>query len=300
MRLGVLDVGSNTVHLLVVDARPGGPPVPAASYQRELRLVEHLGRDGALAPAGRAALMAAVEGCADLAAETGCAEVIGFVTSALRDATDCDDVLAELRRRTGWGLQILSGEDEARRTFLAVRRWYGWSAGTLAVFDIGGGSLELAAGPEEAPAVAVSVPVGAGRMHRRFGDDLAAMRRHVRGAIGAVIGDVLRCGPFDKVVGTSKSFRTLARITGAAPRDAGQTVERRLGLAELSPWLPRIAAMDPTARTALPAVSPTRAPQLAAAAVVAEAVLDLAGTPALEICPWALREGLILDHLDRL
>ncbi len=118
-------------------------------------------------------------------------------------------------------LRVLSGgTEEARATFLAARRWYGWSAGTLAVFDIGGGSLEIAVGRDEEPEIALSVPVGAGRMTRRFGsDNVSEMRRYVRAEIGAVIGgDVLRRGPpFDKAVGTSKTFRTLGRITGTAP-----------------------------------------------------------------------------------
>ena len=78
------------------------------------------------------------------------------------------EVLERVRAETGVDLQVTSGEDEARLTFLAVRRWFGWSAGRLLVLDIGGGSLELAAGMDEDPDVALSLPLGAGRMTRRF------------------------------------------------------------------------------------------------------------------------------------
>src|SRR3712207_8544376 len=83
--------------------------------------------------------------------------------SAIREARNGMEVLDRVRRQTGVTLQVTSGEEEARLTFLAVRRWYGWSAGRLLVLDIGGGSLELASGTDEDPEVALSVPLGAGR-----------------------------------------------------------------------------------------------------------------------------------------
>ena len=143
MRLGVLDVGSNTVHLLVVDAHRGGHPTPMTSEKSELRLAEHLDAGGGLTPVGAEALVGAVERANVAAAAAGCADLLAFATSALRDATNSAAVLASVRERTGVSLQVLPGEDEARYTFLAVRRWYGWSAGRLLVLDIGGGSLEI-------------------------------------------------------------------------------------------------------------------------------------------------------------
>lgn len=300
MRLGVLDVGSNTVHLLVMDARPGGAPVPAAAHKLELRLAELLDPDGSLSAAGTASLVDMVGQCAQVAEDTGCAELLAFVTSALREATNGAEVIEEVATATGVRLQVLSGADEARQTFLAARRWFGWSAGTLAVFDIGGGSLEIAAGRDEDPQAAVSIPVGAGRMHRRFGEDLAGMRRFVRTQIGAVIGEVLPCAPFDRAVATSKTFRSLARITGAAPSTDGPYVPRRLTRAAVSDWVGRLAELPAHRRADLPGVSPGRAPQLLAGAVVAEAVMTLAVVDTLEVCPWALREGIMLHALDRL
>ena len=300
MRLGVLDVGSNTVHLLVMDARPGGAPVPAASHKLELRLAELVDPDGSLSREGAEALVDMVAQCARVAEDTGCAELLAFVTSAVREATNGEVVLDAVAERTGVRLRVLSGADEARQTFLAARRWFGWSAGTLVVFDIGGGSLEIAAGRDENPQAAVSVPVGAGRMHRRFGGDLAGMHRYVRAEIGAVVGDVLRCAPFDRAVATSKTFRSLARIAGAAPLADGPYVARRLVRADVSAWVGRLAELSPAKRAALPGVSAGRSAQLLAGAVVAEAVMDLAVVDELDLCPWALREGIMLHALDRL
>ena len=140
MRLGVLDVGSNTVHLLVVDAHRGGHPDPTHSEKTQLRLAEHL-EAGRLTRAGATALVRAVAQAKAAAALAGCDELLAFATSAVRDAENATAVLARVHAETGVGLQVMSGEDEARYTFLAVRRWYGWSAGRLLVLDIGGGSL---------------------------------------------------------------------------------------------------------------------------------------------------------------
>src|SRR3712207_337840 len=168
MRLGVLDVGSNTVHLLVVDAHRGAHPTPMHDDRWLLRLAEQIGDDGLLSKAGEKALLRAVQEACDQAEKQGCDELMALVTSAIRDAVNGVEVLERVRERTGVDLQVLSGEDEARLTFLAVRRWFGWSAGTLLVLDIGGGSLELAAGIDEDPDVALSLLLGARRMTRRF------------------------------------------------------------------------------------------------------------------------------------
>src|SRR5688572_31082881 len=168
MRLGVLDVGSNTVHLVVVDAHRGAHPTPMHDDRWLLRLAEQIGDDGMLSKAGEKALLKAVQEACDQAEKQNCDELLALVTSAIRDAENGLEVLARIRERTGVDLQVLTGEDEARLTFLAVRRWFGWSAGRLLVLDLGGGFLELASGIDEDPEVALSVPLGAGRLTRRF------------------------------------------------------------------------------------------------------------------------------------
>jgi exopolyphosphatase/guanosine-5'-triphosphate,3'-diphosphate pyrophosphatase len=124
MRLGVLDVGSNTVHLLVVDAHRGAHPNPMRSEKSELRLAEHLDA-GHLGATGAAALVQAVARAKAAATLAGCEELLAFATSAVRDAENSVAVLERVRAETGVALQVLSGEDEARYTFLAVRRWFG-------------------------------------------------------------------------------------------------------------------------------------------------------------------------------
>ncbi|MET9670579.1 Ppx/GppA phosphatase family protein [Streptomyces sp. NPDC006475] len=307
MRLGVLDVGSNTVHLLVVDAHPGARPLPAHSQKAELRLAELLDEAGAIGAEGVDRLIETVGGAAQAAEDQGCEQVLSFATSAVREATNADLVLARVKAETGVDLTVLTGEEEARLTFLAARRWFGWSAGKLLVLDIGGGSLEIAYGIDEEPDATVSLPLGAGRLTagRLPGDppdpeDVRALRRHVRAEIARTVGEFSRFGKPDHIVATSKTFRQLARIAGAARSAEGLYVQRELSHKSLQEWVPKLAGMTAEQRCALPGVSESRAPQLLAGALVAEGAMELFGAQVLEICPWALREGVILRRLDHL
>jgi exopolyphosphatase/guanosine-5'-triphosphate,3'-diphosphate pyrophosphatase len=307
MRLGVLDVGSNTVHLLVVDAHPGARPLPAHSHKEELRLAQILDTRGAIDPDGVGKLIDVVKECMQAAEDKGVEDLICFATSAVREASNADDVLTRVREDTGAELQVLTGEEEARLTFLAARRWFGWSAGKLLVLDIGGGSLEIAYGIDEEPDAAVSLPLGAGRLTAAWlpgdppdPDAIRALRRHARAEIARTVGEFARFGTPDHVVATSKTFRQLARIAGAARSTEGLYVQRELKRESLEAWVPRLAGMTAAQRAELPGVSEGRAGQLLAGALVAEGAMDLFGVDKLEICPWALREGVILRHLDHM
>ncbi|MFI9611514.1 Ppx/GppA family phosphatase [Streptomyces sp. NPDC052023] len=307
MRLGVLDVGSNTVHLLVVDAHPGARPLPAHSHKAELRLAQLLDGGGAIDSEGVDKLIAVLHDALQAAEDKGVEELLPFATSAVREATNADDVLARVQEETGVALQVLTGAEEARLTFLAARRWFGWSAGRLLVVDIGGGSLEIAYGIDEEPDTAVSLPLGAGRLTSGWlpgdppsTDDIRSLRRHVRAEIARTVGEFTRFGTPDHVVATSKTFKQLARIGGAARSAEGLYVQRELKRQTLESWVPRLSAMTTDERAELPGVSEARAGQLLAGALVAEAAMDLFRVETLEICPWALREGVILRRLDHM
>ncbi|WP_018657804.1 Ppx/GppA phosphatase family protein [Actinomadura flavalba] len=307
MRLGVLDVGSNSVHLLVVDAHRGARPLPAFSHKAELRLAAHLEDGDRLSAEGEGLLHAFVVEALQVAEDKGVENLVAFATSAVRDAVNGEEVLARVRADTGVDIAVLSGPDEARMTFLAVRRWFGWSTGRLLVVDIGGGSLEIAAGIDEEPDVAVSLPLGASRLTRAMltadpapPEEIRALRKHVRAEIARHAGEITRYGPPDHAVATSKTFKQLARIAGAAATSEGPFAQRVLRHADLLEWAPKLAELDPAERASLPGVSESRAPQLPAGAIVADAAMDLFGLDELEVCPWALREGVILRRLDTL
>ena len=307
MRLGVLDVGSNTVHLLVVDAHQGGRPLPAFSHKAEIRLGEHLDAANRLTEDCANQLRAFVREALRIAEDKGVHEMLAFATSAVRDAANGDELIASIEAETQVAVKVLPGADEARLTFLAARRWFGWSSGRLLLLDIGGGSLEIAAGHDEDPDTAVSLPLGAGRLTRDWlpGDppsaaDIRKLRRYVRAEIATTAGGLLRDGAPNHAVATSKTFRQLARIAGAAPSSEGQFVKRVLNHTDVIALAERLPQLSVADREDLPGVSQGRAHQLAAGAIVADAAMDLLSLPVLEICPWALREGVILRQLDTL
>ncbi|GAA2459396.1 Ppx/GppA phosphatase family protein [Actinomadura vinacea] len=305
MRLGVLDVGSNTVHLLVVDAHRGARPLPAFSHKAELRLAAHLEDGDRLSAEGERLLHDFVEKALQVAEDKGVEDLVAFATSAIRDAENGEEVLQRIRESAQVDITVLSGAEEARLTFLAVRRWFGWSSGRLLVVDIGGGSLEVAGGLDEEPDVAISLPLGAVRLTRDWftsdpvpAEEARKLRRHVRAEIARHVGEVARYGPPDHAVATSKTFKQLARIAGAAPSAEGPYARRVLRHENVTEWAGKLALMPPGERSELPGVSERRVPQLPAGAIVADAAMDLFGTAELEVCPWALREGVILRRLD--
>jgi len=307
MRLGVLDVGSNTIHLLVVDAYQGARPLPAFSHKAELKLADHLDGASSLSGPGESSLRDVVEEALRIAEDKGVEDLIAFATSAIRQAVNGEQVLARIREQTGAQINVMTGHEEARLTFLAARRWFGWSSGRLLVIDIGGGSLEVASGIDEEPDVVASLPLGANRLTRDWitadpppAAEVRRLRRHVRAQIAREAGGMLRHGPPDHAVGTSKTFRQLARIAGAAPSGEGPYVKRALRHADVAGLAERLPTMSQAERAKLPGVSESRVAQLPAGAIVADAVFDLLGVDQVELCPWALREGVILRRLDML
>lgn len=270
-----------------------------------MKLVEYLDREGNLSRKGIDKLTGYVGEARQLVDRMKCEEMISFATSAVRDAANGEAVLDHVERETGIRLEILSGEDEARLTFLAVRRWYGWSAGRIINLDIGGGSLELTSGEDEDPEAAYSLLLGAGRLtHEWFDTDppdrkkIALLRDYIDAELVAPAKHLRTLGEADLAVATSKTFRTLARLTGAAPSSAGPRVRRTLtapGLRQLIAFISRMTAAD---RAELEGVSANRSHQIVAGALVAEASMRSLGLEQVEICPWALREGIILRRLD--
>ena len=306
MRLGVLDVGSNTVHFVVVDAHRGGHPTPMNDSKTRLRLIEYLDEDDAISDEGIDRLVDAVDDAMELARATKCREVMAMATSAVRDASNSDAVLEQVAARTGVDLRVLSGEEEARTTFLAARRWYGWSAGRIVNLDIGGGSLELTSGEDEAPEQAYSLQLGASRLtHDWFSTDpperkrINQLRDYIDAELDRPARTIRAAGDPDLACATSKTFRMLARRTGAAPSSEGPRVSRTLTAAGLRQVIAFISRMTAADRAELEGISSDRSHQVVAGALVAEAAMRALGLESVKICPWALREGLILQRLDR-
>jgi exopolyphosphatase/guanosine-5'-triphosphate,3'-diphosphate pyrophosphatase len=300
MRLGVLDVGSNTVHLQIMDAHHGSAPIPYQSFKEEIRLAEFLTDSGDLSSDGVNTLLATLNRLKNQARDIKIDETLAFATSAIREANNSEKVLESVLDETGIDLQVLSGEDEARFTFLAVRRWVGWSAGDVVLLDIGGGSLEIARGDQENPQFSNSVMLGASRMTRQFlsGDpftekSLKKLEKHIEDTLRTLkseVGDTAKC----TAIGTSKTFRTLRRIQENYLPELGKDLKLE-GIQKITG---KLQTMTHSQRADLPGVSNSRARQIVAGAMVAQKAMESLGIEKLTQCPWALREGIVLQRLD--
>jgi exopolyphosphatase / guanosine-5'-triphosphate,3'-diphosphate pyrophosphatase len=307
MRIAILDVGSNSAHLKIVELLTGEPPLPVRTIKRPTRLAESIDRHGAISFAAIDRLAEAVAEAATTADAHQADKLIAFATSAVRDAPNRDEVIARVRAASGLELGFITGVDEARLTFLGARRWTGWSAGQLLLLDIGGGSLEVAAGDGSEPRVALSVPLGAGRLTRDWlpddpprGKHVRRLRRHVRDVLCDVVRELDDQPSPLRAVGTSKVFTQLARLTGAPKAKAGIYAKRRLELRRLDKWIPRLAKMDDAGRAKQRGISKTRAHQILAGAIVAADTMRALGLARVDICPWALREGILQCEQDAL
>ena len=247
----------------------------------------------------------AVNHAMSAARRLGVQQLYVFTTSAVRDATNRDLILDRVEAEAGVRPQYLSGEDEARLTYLAVHQWYGWPAGRLLILDIGGGSMEIVLGRDAEPELAVSLPLGAGRLTRLFlpddppgRDQLAALRRHVNATLREVADRLLWEGIPDRAIGTSKTFKQLARLAGAPAQRKGPFVRRYVTARDLEGWVPRLATLRTRERARLQGISRSRSRQIVAGAMVARAGMKALSVNAVDVCPWALREGIILHCLQ--
>ena len=301
MLLGVLDVGSNTIHLQVMQAHPGARPTPTTNLKTELRLTDYLDELGNISPLGVEELHKAISEALVHAKEFKTEEIVAFATSAIREATNGAEVIKEISERHNIELQILNGTEEAAMTFLAARRWLGWSSGRLLILDIGGGSLEMAVGDDEYPDESVSLPLGAARLTRTFlqsdpytSKEVKKLEEYVKESLSASLPPALEEHRADHFVATSKTFITLARLNEFWFKDN----PKKLNISSLEKAIPKLLAMNNKERSELPGVSSNRALQIVAGAIVAYSALSKLELDEVEICPWALREGIVLKWLD--
>ena len=297
----MLDVGCFSAHLVVVSDSPLHPVV---SHKTRLRLDRTLDRHNRLRPEGVDQVVTAVRTAHRIAERAGVSDIVPFATSVIRDAPNAEQVIAEVARRTGTRLLVLPGQEEARLSYRAARHWFGWHVGPLLVLDVGGGTVELAAGEDVEPSFTRSLPFGARTTTRRLGLHRTGHRDHLDLARAQVLVHdrvvaALEGTPVadHRAVGCSKVFQQLARLAGARPQHEGPFVPRTLRLTDLRDWIPRLARMPAPRRARLPGISRHRAGQSLAGALVAEALMVATGHDEVEICPWSTREGLLLSLL---
>lgn len=304
MRISVVDVGSNTVRLVVADAQDG-VPLPVHTAKWRLRLSDDVRPGGPVPEEAVERLVEAVQEADRTAARWGAAGPLAFATAVVRAAPNRQEVLRTVRQRTGVGLYTLPGEVEAELTFLGARRWMGWRSGPLALMDIGGGSFEVAFGRGRMPDFVASLPLGAGRLTHEFfeGQDppppelVRALRRKVRHQLRDVAARIRWEGP-RTAVATSRTFQQLGRLCGAPAGRHGPFVERQLHRSDLREAVAALAALPSSQRAELPGISAPRALQSLAGAVVGHTAMKLTGIESVTICPWAIREGVLLRHIE--
>lgn len=283
-RAAVLDVGCFSAHLMVVEKSLTRPLV---SHKVRLRLDRALDETNRISSDGIDHISEAVAEVQERLRDVRVPAFLAFATSSVRDAANSSQVVNRVAKQTGLELRLLSGEREARMSYTACRTWFG-EVGALSVLDIGGGTVELAAGETRKPAFAWSMPLGA-RTLTRSGLSLPKLRRTLPGRIAATLPEsALAELSAGRAVGCSKVFQQLAELTGS---------RSRLHAVDLAEWIPRLDRMTPRERAALPGISRHRARQSLAGAVVAEALMHATGHRTIEISPWSTKEGLLLNLL---
>jgi exopolyphosphatase/guanosine-5'-triphosphate,3'-diphosphate pyrophosphatase len=304
-RRAAIDVGTNTVRLLVVEGdTPDGFRI-VHEDQVITRLGHGLTSGGPLHPESARRTLAAVSRLAEAARAEGAREVLVVGTSALRQARDRGAFAEALREATGLDLRVVSGEDEARLALLGTR----WGVGLpprFLLMDIGGGSTELVVADGDAVGGAVSLPLGAVYLTEAFltrdpvdGEEYAALVGEIRRQLGPVLPGLVRGVPAP-VVGTAGTVTTLAALDLALPSYDGRRVQghqlRRSGIEAL---LRRLAPLPVAKRAEIPCLEPGRADLIIAGIAVCLEVLTGAGVDRLIASDYGLREGILLDRLRR-
>ncbi|MEU0335125.1 Ppx/GppA family phosphatase [Streptomyces sp. NPDC006193] len=304
MRVSVVDAGSNAVRLVIADVE-GGVPLPVHTVKWKLRMSEQVGADGTIAEEAVRHLVESVAAAGATARKWHAAGPLAFATTVVRNAPNRPEVLQRVASGTGVRMCTLPGETEAELTFLAARRWLGWKAGPLALLDIGGGSLEVAFGRGRLPDFAASLPLGASRLTREYlavqdppgPGELKQLRRRIRHELRDVAARIRWERPRTAAV-SSRTFQQLARLCGAAPGRFGPFADRELACKDLREAVRTLAALPAAERAQLPGISAPRAAQSLAGAVVGHTALKLMGVPRAVVCPWAIREGVLLRYVE--
>ncbi|WP_329458994.1 Ppx/GppA phosphatase family protein [Streptomyces sp. NBC_01497] len=314
MRVAVVDVGSTSAHVDVVELRKKQPPRQSVTVKHKVTLSRDVGPDGRIREKSMARLVRAVGRAADTAALHGAEEMVAFATSVVRDAPNRDAVLARVAAASGVRLGVLTPRQEARLTYEGARAWRRPGRDEpLLVADIGGGTFELALGTGSRAGSFVSSPLGARRLTLAAlpGDppsphDVARLRRYLAREVPVLLKALGRLPEDIGCVGASRVFAQLATVTADIERPAGGDTPAAavstadlsgpptLDLGRLRAVLPDLAAMTWQERAERPGVSRARAPHILAGALLAEALMDSAGIAELPVCPWGLREGIAL------
>lgn len=307
MRIAALDLGSNSFHLLAVEAHADGTFVPLVREKEMLRLGDVVSRTGLIGPSAAERAVEAVRRLSALAEGVGCTEVVACATSAIREADDSDELVDRIEAEAGIRVRVISGRDEARLIFGAVRASVVLEPSPAICFDLGGGSLEVMVGDAAGLMWSTSVKLGVARLSAELvrddppsPEDQRRLLDRMTATLAPLADQVADLAPA-MAVGSSGTIADLARAatakrTGSVPRALNQLTVSRDELLELHE---RLLAMPAEQRARVAGIEPRRADLLPAGSTLVVTALDLFGMNELTVCEWALREGIVLETIRR-
>ncbi len=306
MRIAAMDLGSNSFHLLVADARVDGSFEPLARDKEMLRLGSTVARTGEIGYAEATAAVETVARFKDLALSLGAEEIVACATSALREARDSLAVVDRIEAEAGVKVRVISGKEEARLIFDAVRTSVVIDPGPALAMDLGGGSLELMLGDSSGLAWSASLKLGVARLTAELvrsdpptGGDRRRVVEVVTSRLNHPLLPRLSETGASLAIGSSGTLRALISLCAArgAASHPGSVNQLRVNLDDLEALQKDLLTMTSTERASLPGVEARRADLLPAGVIVATTVMNLAKIDSLVGCEWALREGMVLDAI---
>ena len=306
MRIAAIDIGSNSIHMIVVQVRPD-LSFEVVDREKDMVRLAAGGLDGKkLTPTAISAGIQTLAKFRRLADSHKVDEIVAAATSATREAENGGDFIAEVERQTGIRIRVISGTEEARLIHLAAG--YGVDVGgtTAVVIDIGGGSVEITLGTATQLAMGRSFKAGVIRLTERFvktdplvGRDERRIVKHLTREMGSYL-DGLAARGFDRVIGTSGTILSLGAVAaGQVVATGGDVRNLRVSAKSIHRLRKQLVAADIQKRLAIPGLDPRRADLSVAGSVLLDTILRRLGADEITLCDLALREGLVLDYIHR-
>ena len=308
--LAAIDVGTNSIHMVVVKVQSALPAFTIIDREKEMvRLGDFNAASGGLSEPAMQRGIDALQRCRAIAEGFEAEAIVAVATSAVREASNGRFFLDRVEKEVGLSINLISGQEEARRIYLGVLSGMEFRGEPHAIIDIGGGSTELILGTGEAPRVLSSTPVGAVRLTARF--DIAdamskleftALQAYVRGRLEAAVEDLKRhLDPHEtlRLVGTSGTIECLAALDaserlGKAPTPLNGSTLSYQNLVDL---VDRLRKKNFSERLAMSTMSARRAGIIVAGGVILQETMRLLGVETVTICDRALREGVVVDWM---
>ena len=307
MRIAAIDIGTNSVHMIVVRVRTD---LSFEVIDRE-KVMVRLGAGGldgkALTTDAMNAALQALSKFKRLAESHRVDEILAAATSATREARNGGEFLARIERETGIRPRVITGTEEARLIHQAAVYGVDVGNGRAVVIDVGGGSTEITLGNATAIQAARSFKIGVIRLTERFvqsdplsGRDERKLTKHILSEIGRHCDQITAIG-FDRVIGTSGTILSLGAVAATAARGTTPAELRNLRVSakQIRRLRKEIVALNPAQRLTVPGLDPRRADLVVAGAVLLDTILRRLGAEELTLCDLALREGLVLDYIRR-